>query len=137
MPVNNKDEPKNWTLKSMEKKLQSFPKIEPPESLETKLMTMLQTNSLPICDFRLAFHVRLARFAALTATALLMLSLVLVINYGLSTGPSVSFAQFDTSLNYPAFDVNYLFLGRDNNAADKIFPTNVIRPVPFTNDFNQ
>ncbi len=137
MTVNDKNKPENWTLRSMEKKLRSFPKIEPPESLEAKLMATLQTHPPPVRYFHPAFHVRLARFVASAAAALLILSLILMINYGLSTGPSALFAQFDTSLSYPAYNSNYFFVSRDDNAADRIFPANIIRAVPSTNDFNQ
>ena len=137
MAVNDKNKPKNWTLRSMEKKMRLFPKIEPPESLETKLMAILQTHPPPIRYFRPAFHVRLARFVASAAAAVFILSLILMINYGLSTGSSALFAQFDTSLSYPAYDSNYFFVSRDNNAADRIFPANILGAVPSTNDFNQ
>ena len=137
MAVNDKNKPENWTLRSMEKKLRAFPKIEPPDSLETKLMAILQMHLPPICYFRPAFHVRLARFVASAAAALFILSFMLMIDSGLSTRPSALFAQFDTSLSYPAYDSNYFFVSRDNNAADRIFPANILGAVPSTNDFNQ
>ena len=137
MAVNDKNKPENWTLRSMEKKLRSFPKIEPPESLETNLMAILQMHPPPIRYFRPAFHVRLARFVASAAAALFILSFMLMIDSGLSTRPSALFAQFDTSLSYPAYDSNYFFVSRDNNAADRIFPANILGAVPSTNDFNQ
>ncbi len=137
MSINDKSKPENWTLKSIEEKLQSFQRIEPPESLETKLTTMLQTQSPLIRHFRPTLHDRLARFVASTAAALLILVFMLMIDYGLSARSNVLFAQFDTSLNYPAYDANYFFVSRDNNAADRIFPANILRSVPPTNDFNQ
>jgi hypothetical protein len=123
-PISDNNESKDRTLASIERKLQSFPKIEPPENLEVKLMAMSQTHIPPIRNSFLALHTRLTRFATSTAAALLILSFILMIEYGLTTGPSVSFAQFDTSLRYPAYDVNYLLLSRDNNTSDKIVPVN-------------
>jgi len=137
MAVNDKNKPENWTLRSMEKKLRSLPKIEPPESLETKLMAILQAHPLPIRYFRPAFHIRLARFVASAAAALFILSLMLMIDYGLSIRPGALFAQFDTSLSCPAYNVNYFFESRDNNAADRTSPANILGAVPSTNDFNQ
>jgi hypothetical protein len=137
MSVNDKNKPENWTLRSIEKKLQSFPKIEPPESLETKLMTSLQTYSPQIRNSSLALHIRFMRFAASTAAALLILAFMLIINYGLSTGPNTSFAQFDTSLTCPKFDSNCLLWDMKNNAAGMIPPLNTMWNIPALNDVNK
>lgn len=137
MSVNDKNKPKSWTLKSIEKKLESLPRIEPPGHLETKLMAILQTHAPPIRNSFITLHVRLMRFAASIAAALFILVFTLIINYGLSAKQSVLFAQFDTSLRSSTFDSNCLLWSRDNNAAGRIPPASAVWSIPALNDVNK
>ena len=105
------------TLKGLESKLRSLPDVEPSSNLKYRLLSLIpSTTSAFGQKFAMQWYFKVLDFGATTAAAVLILSLMLMLNYSLSRSSQMPFSKFkDTSLCYTRWDQNNVLC--DQNTA--------------------
>ena len=101
---NKEQKSKNVTLKSLEARLRSFPKPQPPETLKDRLLaTIPRTQPQLSQKHQIKPQSRVWNFGAVTAAAAVIFAFMFMLNYALSTPSQMLFTELnDTSLSYAA-----------------------------------
>lgn len=118
MAQNKEQKWEDITLKSLKAELRGLPEVEVPETLKAKLLAGIpgMRQKLSSIEHQLKWHLRARDCVATVSAAVLILALMLLVNYGLSTPSQIPLTELsDMSLSYTGWDQNSFWYDQNNS----------------------
>lgn len=108
--------------KSLASQLRSLPEVRPPEALKDKLFAAIPDRRPKPAPAHQPMWYRAWDYGATAAAAVLIVALMFLVNYGLSTNSMTTMIEFDTSLCYAGLDQNNFLYDQNNTSLEKSVP---------------
>lgn len=136
MRKNQEQKREDMTLRSLKTRLRHLPEVEVPRTLETRLFAMVPDRGAKVArEEKAKRHPGAWSFGAATAAAVLILALMLMVDYGLSTHGQVLFKEIDdTSLCYPGWEQGNILYDQNNGLVERTLPRGLKWPMIYPNE---
>lgn len=136
MRKNQEQKREDMTLRSLKTRLRHLPEVEVPGTLETRLFAMVPDRGAKVArEEKAKRHPGAWSFGAATAAAVLILALMLMVDYALSTHGQVVFTEIDdTSLCYPGWEQGNILYDQNNGLVERTLPRGLKWPMIYPNE---